>query len=140
MRTFMRSNQMKRARGLLVQDGVVAVDDVRGGVASAIDLPDSVADLVFTSSVLIHIHQDHLLSSCSEIHRCASRWIGCIEYFSDKPEMIPYRGQDDQLFKCDLGGFWLDNFPDLRIIAYDFSWKRVTGLDNLTWWLFEKCR
>ena len=36
------------------------------------------------------------------------------------------------------GGFWLDHLPGLRVIAYGFSWKRLTGLDNLTWWLFEK--
>jgi pseudaminic acid biosynthesis-associated methylase len=127
-----------KARGRLVSDAVVAENDVRGGVASAIDFPDGVADLAFTSGVLIHIHPDQLLASCQEIHRCSARWIGCIEYFADKPEMIPYRGEVDRLFKRDFGAFWLDNFPDLRITAYGFAWKRVTGLDNLTWWLFEK--
>ncbi len=127
-----------KARAVLVRDGVVAADDVRGGLASHIDFPDGVADLAFTSGVLIHIHPDHLPQSLKEIHRCANRWIGCIEYFSDKPEMIPYRGHEDRLFKRDFGGLWLDSFPDLRIVAYGFAWKRVTGLDNLTWWLFEK--
>ena len=127
-----------KAREILVRDQVVAVDDLRGGFAAKIDFPDKVADLAFTSGVLIHIHPDHLLASIKEIHRCSSRWIACIEYFSDKPEMIPYRGHDDRLFKRDFGGFWLDAFPDLRVTAYGFAWKRVTGLDNLTWWLFEK--
>ena len=127
-----------KARGILVQDGIVAADDLRGGLASSIDFPDGAADLAFTSGVLIHVHPDQQLPSLKEIHRCAKRWIGCIEYFSDKPEMIPYRGHDDRLFKRDFGGFWLDSFPDLRVVAYGFAWKRVTGLDNLTWWLFEK--
>ena len=43
-----------------------------------------------------------------------------------------------RLFKRDFGGFWLDNFPDLQVVKYGFSWKRLTGLDNLTWWVFEK--
>jgi spore coat polysaccharide biosynthesis protein SpsF len=127
-----------KARERLVRDGVVEPQNIRAGTATAIDLPDDVADLAFTSGVLIHIHPDQLLASCQEIHRCSARWIGCIEYFSDKPEMIPYRGEVDRLFKRDFGAFWLDNFPDLRITAYGFAWKRVTGLDNLTWWLFEK--
>lgn len=126
------------ARTALVRDGIVAAADIRDGIASAIDFPDGVADLAFTSGVLIHIHPDHLSRSLSEIHRCAKRWIGCIEYFSDKPEVIPYRGHDERLFKRDFGGLWLDSFADLRVVAYGFAWKRVTGLDNLTWWLFEK--
>ncbi len=127
-----------KARQQLVDEKVVAASDVCGGTASSIDLPDRVADLVFTSGVLIHIHPDHLEASVREIHRCTARWIGAIEYFSDKPEMIPYRGHNDRLFKRDFGGFWLDTFPDLHVRAYGFVWKRVTGLDNLTWWLFEK--
>ena len=58
--------------------------------------------------------------------------------FSDKPVETPYRDHSDVLFKRDFGGFWLDNFPHLRVVSYGFAWKRVTGLDNLTWWLFEK--
>src|SRR5262245_30800064 len=106
-----------KARAVLVQDGVVAAEDVRGGVASAIDFPTGVADLVFTSGVLIHIHPDHLRDSIGEIYRCSARWIACIEYFSDRPEMIPYRGHDDRLFKRDFGSLWLDCFADLRTVA-----------------------
>lgn len=127
-----------KAREILVRDGVLKAEDLRGGIASQIDFRDGAADFAFTSGVLIHIHPDHLAASLKEIHRCARRWIGCIEYFSDKPEMIPYRGHNDRLFKRDFGGLWLDSFSDLRVVAYGFAWKRVTGLDNLTWWLFEK--
>ena len=127
-----------KARDILLRDQVVAAGDLRGGSASAIDFADGTVDLTFTSGVLIHIHPDQLLGSLKEIYRCSARWIVCIEYFSDKPEMLPYRGHDDRLFKRDFGGYWLDNFSDLRTVAYGFVWKRVTGLDNLTWWLFEK--
>ncbi len=127
-----------KARDVLVQSKVVAAEDVRAGTAAAIDFPAGTADLVFTSGVLIHIHPDQLKVSMTEIHRCSARWIVSIEYFSDKPEMIPYRGYDDVLFKRDFGGLWLDTFPDLRPAACGFAWKRMTGLDNLTWWLFEK--
>lgn len=126
------------ARAMLVRDGIVAADDVCGGTASNIDFPAGVADLAFTSGVLIHIHPDQLLASCREIHRCARRYIACAEYFSQKPESIPYCGHEDVLFKRDFGGFWMDSFPDLRLLDCGFAWKRTTGLDDLTWWLFEK--
>lgn len=128
----------KKACKILIQDGVVAPDDVREGLASAIDFPDRVADLAFASAVLIHIHPDNLQVSLNEIHRCSRRWIGCIEYFSDKLETVEYRGHNDRLFRRDFGALWLDSFEDLRVVAYGFAWKRATGLDNLTWWLFEK--
>jgi pseudaminic acid biosynthesis-associated methylase len=115
------------ARETLVKDGVAPADRVMEGVASRIALPDASVDLAFTNGVLIHIHPDDLLASCREIHRVAKRYIVCSEYFADSA-----------LFKRDFGGFWLDNFPDLVLLDYGFAWKRVTGLDNPTWWLFAK--
>src|SRR5262249_14679202 len=113
-------------------------DDLRAGVAANIEFPDDIADLTFTSRVLIHISPENLLASCREIYRCTRRWIVCIEYFSDEPEMKRYRGHDGLLFKRDFGGFWLDNFPDLQPVAHGFFWKRVTGLDNTNWWILRK--
>ena len=127
-----------KARARLVDDAVVAQDKVLEGIASSIALPDAAVDLAFTSGVLIHIHPDDLLASCREIHRVARSYLVCIEYFSDRAEEIAYRGHTERLFKRDFGGFWLDHFSDLRSLDYGFAWKRVTGLDNLTWWLFEK--
>lgn len=127
-----------QARDVLLQDKVVEAECALDGFAANIPMADSAVDMSFTSGVLIHIHPDNLLSSCREIHRVSAKYIACIEYFSDKPEMIPYRGHDDRLFKRDFGGFWMDNFSDLRLLGYGFQWKRVTGLDNLTWWIFEK--
>jgi pseudaminic acid biosynthesis-associated methylase len=128
----------QHARDIMVSSGVTAAANVYDGLARSIPLPDSAVDMAFTSGVLIHIGPGDLLPSCQEIHRVARRYIVCIEYFSDKEESIKYRGQDDVLFKRDFGGFWLDNFPDLRVLDYGFAWKRLTGLDNLTWWVFDK--
>lgn len=129
-----------KARGILTNQGVVPEANVLDGVGASIALPDASMDLVFTSGVLIHIHPDNLLTSCREIHRVSRRYVACIEYFSDREEEVFYRGHAEALFKRDFGGFYMDNFPDLRILDYGFAWKRVTGLDNLTWWLFEKQR
>ena len=113
------------------------VPDALDNVASNIELSDNSVDLAFTSGVLIHIPPDELLPSCQEIYRVARKHICCIEYFSDVPEEKTYR-DGEVLWKRDFGSYWLDNFPDLEVADYGFAWKRMTGLDNLTWWLFSK--
>lgn len=128
----------EKARTMLVDGGVVPADNVRDGFAARIDLPDGAVDMAFTSGVLIHVHPDDLEASCREIHRVAARYIVCIEYFADRPEEIEYRGHSERLFKRDFGGFWLDLFPEMETVDYGFAWKRLTGLDNLTWWVFRK--
>ena len=49
-----------------------------------------------------------------------------------------YRGEEGLLFKRDFGAFWLENFPDLKPVSFGFSWKPLSGLDNMNWWVFEK--
>ena len=65
------------------------------------------------------------------------RYILCAEYFAREPEEVPYRGQTGLLFKRDFGSYWLDQYP-VRHIANGFHWRRTTGIDDVTWWLFEK--
>ena len=100
------------------------------------DSPGRKADLVFTSGVLIHIPPDELMAVCQGIYDAAERYIVCIEYFSAEPEEKLYRGR--KLWKRDFGDYWMDNF-DLKPLGCGFAWKRTTGLDNLTWWAFERC-
>ena len=106
--------------------------------ADKLSFGDGVADLAFTLGVLIHIPPDQLLASMREIHRCARRWIVCGEYFAPQQEMVPYHGHNDALWRRDYGSLWLDHFPDLHCQTCFFAWKRMTGLDNLTVWLFKK--
>lgn len=108
------------------------------GTAQNIPLEDSSVDLSFTCGVLIHIPPKELGKSCDEIYRISKKYIMCAEYFSAEPETKLYRGYNDLLFKRDFGGYWLDRFPDLTVLDYGFEWKRMTGLDNLTWTLFTK--
>jgi pseudaminic acid biosynthesis-associated methylase len=126
------------ARGILTQDGVVPAERVLDSVASDIALPDASVDLAFTCTVLIHVHPDDLLAACREIHRVSRRYVVCVEYFADSVQEVPYRGNRDALFKRDFGSFYLDNFPDLKLVDYGFAWKRLTSVDNCTWWVFEK--
>lgn len=127
-----------KARSRLAEDRVLPTDRVLDGTASSIPLGDATVDLAFTSGVLIHVHPDQLSESCAEIYRVAGRYIAAIEYFSPEPTSVAYRGHDGQLFKRDFGAFWLDQHPDLSLVDYGFFWKRASGLDNLTWWLFKK--
>jgi pseudaminic acid biosynthesis-associated methylase len=113
-------------------------DDAYDGTADKLWLANDTVNLVATCGVLIHIHPDDLADACAEMYRVSNRYIVCIEYFSDKPEEIEYRGQSGMLWKRDFGSFWMEQHPDLKLLDYGFFWKRATGLDNLTWWLWEK--
>lgn len=100
---------------------------------------DSSIDLVFTAGVLIHVSPENLACAMAEIVRVARKYVLCIEYFSHKPEEVPYHGQKGLLFKRDFGAFYLDRFPKLKCLDYGFLWQRELPIfDNLHWWLFEK--
>lgn len=122
----------------LVSEGILDESNAFEGAGKSIPLREGSVDFVFTNGVLIHIHPDELEATCREIHRVSSRYIFCSEYFSVRPESLPYRGHENKLFKRDFGGLYRELFADLRLIDYGFEWKPVTGLDNMTWWLFEK--
>ena len=110
------------------------------GPSTADNLPfmDEAAELVFTSGVLIHIPPDELGAAMAEIYRVSSRYIACVEYFSDELEAKTYRGENGLLWKQDFGKLWLDNYPNLSVVNYGFAWRGATGLSNLTFWIFSK--
>ncbi len=97
-------------------------------------------DLVFTSSVLIHVSPDDLLKSMNRMFEMSQRYILIAEYFNRTPVMINYRGKDDKLFKRDFGKLFVENF-DCKILDCGFLWGHVfddAGFDDITYWLFEK--
>ena len=93
-------------------------------------------DVVLTSGVLIHIHPSDQLAAMKEIYRKSRQLIICAEYFAPTLEEVNYHGEQ-AMWKRDYGSLWLDNFP-LRVCSCNFIWKRITGIDNLTVWIFEK--
>jgi pseudaminic acid biosynthesis-associated methylase len=113
-------------------------DNIRSDSADRLGWPDKHVDLVFTSGVLIHVPPDRLEASLKEISRVASRYVICGEYFAPSEEVVPYRGQSDALWRRDYGSLFMDACPDLHPLGTLFAWKRTTGLDNLTFWIFEK--
>lgn len=126
------------AREILLRDGVLPPERLHAGFGDKIPLADGAVELAFTSGVLIHVEPERLPATMDEIHRVSSRYVLCAEYFSTRPEALSYRGCEGLLFKNDFGGLYLDRFPDLKLVDYGFFWKRVTGLDDVTWWLFRK--
>jgi spore coat polysaccharide biosynthesis protein SpsF len=126
------------ARRRLVADRVLPAERLMAGFGHSIPMADGAVDLAFTAGVLIHVDPSLLPQTLTEIHRVAAKYVFCAEYFSPKPEAIPYRGETDLLFKNDFGSLYLDMFPDLRLVDYGFFWRRTTVMDDSTWWLFRK--
>lgn len=108
------------------------------GHAGKIEADTASYDLVFTCGVLIHIPPAILPIALGEIYRVSRRFIVCAEYFSPEPREVEYRGHKGLLWTRDFGEMWLNSFPGLRCCGYSFAWKRFTGMDNLTWFVFEK--
>jgi len=126
------------ARRTLIREQSLPREQVFDCYAHEIPLPDESIELVFTVAVLMHVPPAWLEASVKEIYRVASKYVLAVEYFSAGPKSVEYRGQMDLLYTNDYGALYLKHFPDLKVLDYGFFWKPVTGLDNLTWWLFEK--
>jgi pseudaminic acid biosynthesis-associated methylase len=126
------------ARNVLANSGFVDKAKIHDAAGDALPFANDSVDMVFTCGVLIHEAPERLEATCREIHRVANRYIACVEYFSSAPEEKMYRGREGKLFKRDFGGYWWDLYPELTFVDSGFFWKRVTGLDDLTWWLFAK--
>ena len=128
----------KKAFSILTSNKRIRLKQAWNVTSFNLPLPDSSIDLVFTSGALIHISPDDLAIATDEIVRVAKKYVLCIEYFSHKPEVIKYHGQDDMLFERDFGSFYLDRYGNLECIDYGFLWQKEFKIfDNLTWWLFE---
>ena len=100
-------------------------------------LPSYSKELVFTCGVLIHVQSADLIPAMRELYRVSSRYLLSLEYFSPIERKVAYHGEDDALFLRDYGSIWMDNFK-LKLVCFGFCWKRVTKMDNITWFLFEK--
>ncbi|WP_417497872.1 pseudaminic acid biosynthesis-associated methylase [Maricaulis sp.] len=127
-----------KARERLLQDKVIPAANLHDATGQSLPFGDGSMDMVFSAGVLIHVHPDDLGAVADEMHRVSGRWLLVAEYFSAKPESIPYRGRDDLLFKRDFGGFFLDRFNDLEVVDDGFLWQRSSGIDDMTWVLFRK--
>ncbi len=105
--------------------------------ARKLDFEGNSFDLVFCSGLLIHIHPDDHVRVMREMQRVSKRYLVFIEYFSARFTEQEYRGS--YIYKRDWGQLFEENFRRAWTFKKcGFEWKGATGLDNLTWWLFEK--
>ena len=96
-------------------------------------------DLVFSKGVMIHLMQDQLVSTYKKMYEWSNRFILIAEYYNPTPVTIPYRGNNDRLFKRDFAGEFLDLFPDVVLRDYGFAYHRGTyPQDDINWFLLEK--
>lgn len=97
-------------------------------------------DLVFTKTVLIHIHPQHLKDVYENLFSLSSRYVLVAEYYNPSPVEVEYRGHKERLFKRDFAGELIDKYP-FQLLDYGFVYKRdpYAPQDDINWFLLEKC-
>jgi pseudaminic acid biosynthesis-associated methylase len=103
-------------------------------------IPQDTHDLTFIKGVLIHINPEHLTTVYDALYASSRKYVCVVEYYNPTPVSISYRGHSDRLFKRDFAGEIMDRYPDLRLVAYGFRYRRdprfLHGDEN--WFLMEK--
>jgi pseudaminic acid biosynthesis-associated methylase len=112
--------------------------DARQAPARSLPFTDGSFDLVFTTTVLIHVKHEELPGVMAEIVRCSRRYVLCGEYFAEGEVEVPYRGERDALFKRDYGALYLERHPELELVDSGFLSAAKTDWDDVTYWMLEK--
>lgn len=101
---------------------------------------DTKFDLVFSKGVLIHLNPDSLVDVYKKMASMSQKYVLIGEYFNPSPVSIPYRGNDDKLFKRDFAGEFLQTNPEFSLLEYNFHYKGSNHFsqDDITWFLMEK--
>lgn len=96
-------------------------------------------DLVLTKGLLIHVAPPNLPRAYDTLYQACGRYLLIAEYYSPRLESVPYRGQDNALWKGPYADQLLDRFTDLKCIDYGWVWHRDEyPQDDLTWFLMER--
>lgn len=87
-------------------------------LASAVDIPfkNNFFDIVFTSGVLIHIHEKNLGKVIDEIVRVSKKYVFGFEYFSNERTEIEYRGNKNLLWKDNFVNKYIERYHNINII------------------------
>ncbi|MEM1448939.1 MAG: pseudaminic acid biosynthesis-associated methylase [Planctomycetota bacterium] len=102
--------------------------------------PSAPVDLAFTCGVMIHLEPKSLPRAYERLAAASSRYVAIAEYYNPSPMTLPYRGNDEKLFKRDFAGEFMDAHPEYRLLDYGFFYRRDGNfpLDDITWFLMEK--
>lgn len=122
-----------------VEKAKVSTKNINIIQCSAFDIPfkDEYFDLIFTSSVLIHISPDDLFLALKEIARCTKRYIWGFEYYSDETKEIIYRGNVGVLWKRNFADLYLQKFNTLKLTKEKkYKYVKNENIDQM--FLIEK--
>jgi len=99
-------------------------------------------DLTLSKGVLIHLAPELLPAAYAQLYELSQRYILIAEYYNPAPVEVPYRGNSGKLFKRDFAGEMLDRYDDLQLVDYGFGYHRDRQfpVDDITWFVLEKCR
>ena len=125
------------ARALQIAQARYPGLDLRAGSAFGLPFAGESFDLVMTVGVLIHIAPTDLERALSEMLRVSRRYVLTVEYFSEHPVTVPYRGLPDALFKCDWLEAWKRQAPNLRL-DWAGELDKSQGFDDCRYWLMQK--
>ncbi len=97
-------------------------------------------DFVLTKGLLIHIAPEMLEETYEILYKSSKRYICLAEYYNPICLEVPYRGNQDKLFKRDFAGELMDKYPDLELVDYSFVYHRDNNFSqgDITWFLLEK--
>ena len=93
---------------------------------------ESVAELVITSGVLIHIAPEDLKKAMTAIRDASKQYLLAIEYASDEEQEIDYRGNKGKLWKRNFGKL----YEELGLSLVETG--AAQGYDQCQYWLMEK--
>lgn len=120
---FLRKMGFKHLFGIDINENAIRKArennlEVIYGSAMDIPLKDASFDLVFTSTLLIHIPPHRIGRVLREIHRCSKMYIQGYEFLSAVCTPVTYRGELDLLWKRDFVKLYQNQFKDLRLLHY----------------------
>ena len=97
-------------------------------------------ELVLIKGVLIHLNEDHLKNVYKKLVESTSKYLLICEYYNPTPTKIPYRGNENKLFKRDFAGELIDSHKNMHLINYGFVYHKDISFpqDDITWFLLEK--
>lgn len=122
-------------------ESLITIDEVQGYHQSIFNFePDQAYDFVLIKGVLIHINPEMLTLAYEKLYSSSGKYICIAEYYNPSPVALNYRGHADKLFKRDFAGEFMEQFPDVELVKYGFSYRRDQNFpqDDITWFLFKK--
>ena len=120
---------------------LLLIEGVKGYNQSIFDFEiDRQYDFVFIKGVLIHINPDMLKVVYEKLYSSSTKYICIGEYYNPTPVTLNYRGHNDKLFKRDFAFEIMEQYPDLELVKYGFSYRKdpLFPQDDITWFLLKK--